>query len=169
VAQGFAAFLDAAKRGDRDAVRVTLAENPAMARASDDTGDTALHRAAEIGDLEMIEELIAAGAAIDAARADGHRPVHCALHWGRKTQELALDAARLLLKRGAEYTIYLAAAFGDVESVRAVLQRDRSQANHADTSGGGRSRPQRGAKTSRWSSCCSNTARIRICRRTARP
>jgi ankyrin repeat protein len=37
------------------------------------------------------------------------------------------------LKRGAEYTIYLAAAFGDSESVRAALQRDRSQANHADT------------------------------------
>jgi ankyrin repeat protein len=60
VATSFAAFLDAAKRGDRDAVRAALAENPAMARGSDDTGDTALHRAAEIGDLEMMEELIAA-------------------------------------------------------------------------------------------------------------
>ena len=65
-----------------------------MARMSDDTGDTALHRAAEIGDLEMMEELIAAGAAVDAARADGHRPVHCALHRGRKPRDRALDAAR---------------------------------------------------------------------------
>src|SRR5215472_15925874 len=48
VAPGFAAFLDAAKRGDRDAIRAALAANPAMARESDDTGDTALHRAAEI-------------------------------------------------------------------------------------------------------------------------
>jgi ankyrin repeat protein len=37
------------------------------------------------------------------------------------------------MKRGAEYTIYLAAQFGDAESVRAALERDRSQANHADT------------------------------------
>jgi ankyrin repeat protein len=133
VAPGLAVFLDAVKRGDRDAVRATLAEDPAMARGSDDTGDTALHRAAEIGDLEMLEELIAAGAAVDVARADGYRPVHCALHRGRKPREQALNAARFLLKRGAEYTIYLAAEFGDAEAVRAALKRDRSQANHADT------------------------------------
>jgi ankyrin repeat protein len=133
VAPGVSAFLDAAKRGDRAAVRAALAEDPAMARASDDTGDTALHGAAEIGDLEMMEELIAAGAAVDAARADGFRPVHCALHRGRKPREQALAAAQLLLKHGAEYTIYLAAEFGDAESVRTALHRDRSQANHADT------------------------------------
>jgi ankyrin repeat protein len=133
VTPGLAVFLDAVKRGDRDAVRATLTDDPAMARLSDDTGDTALHRAAEIGDLTIIEDLIAAGAAVDAARADGYRPVHCALHRGRKTREKALDAARLLLKSGGEYTIYLAAALGDKEYVRAALQRDRSQANHTDT------------------------------------
>ena len=133
VSPGLAVFLDAVKRGDRDDVRATLAEDPAMARGSDDTGDTALHRAAEMGDLEMMKELMAAGAAVDAARADGFRPVHCALHRGGKSQEKAVDAARFLLKHGAEYTIYLAAVFGDAESVRAALQRDRSQANHTDT------------------------------------
>ena len=121
------------QRGDRDAVRGTLAEAPAMARVSDDTGDTALHRAAEIGDLEMMEQLIAAGAAVDAARADGYRPVHCALHRGRKSREQARAAAQFLLDHGAAYTIYLAAVFGDAEYVRAALARDRSQANHTDT------------------------------------
>jgi ankyrin repeat protein len=173
VAPGFAAFLDTVKRGDRNAVRAALAADPAMARESDDTGDTALHRAAEIGDLEMMEELIAAGAAVDAVRADGHRPVHCALHRGRKTREQALDAARLLLNRGAEYTIYLAAEFGDPESVRAALQRDRSQANHADTqwwrpitAAARRSGLRCGTRfiwtSPRWRSCCSSTGRIRI-------
>jgi ankyrin repeat protein len=133
VAPGLASFLDAAKRGDRSAIRVALADDPALARQSDDTGDTALHRAAEIGDLGMMEELIAAGAAVDAARADGHRPVHCALHRGRKTPEQARAAAQFLLHYGAEYTIYLAAAFGDAAYVRAALERDRSQANHTDT------------------------------------
>jgi ankyrin repeat protein len=133
VEPGVAAFLDAVKRADRDAVRASLSANPAMARGSDGTGDTALHRAAEIGDLEMMEELIAAGAQVDAARADGYRPVHCALHRGRKSREQALAAARLLLKAGAEYTIYLAAELGDAESVRAALTGDRNLANHSDT------------------------------------
>ena len=133
VEPSFAAFLDIAKRGDLEAVRAVLARNPAMAQRSDDTGDTALHRAAEIGDLEVMQELITAGAAVDATRADGFRPIHCALHRGRKSREQALDAARFLLKHGAEYTIYLAAAFRDSEFVRSSLQRDRSHANHSDT------------------------------------
>jgi ankyrin repeat protein len=129
----FAAFLDAVKRGDRDAVRAALADDPDLARGSDDTGDTALHRAAETGDLDLVDALMAAGAAVDAVRADGYRPVHCALHRGRKPREQALDTARFLLKRGAEYTTYLAAEFGDAEYVRAALARDPAQANHADT------------------------------------
>lgn len=133
VSPGVAAFLDNVKRGDRESVRTALAADPTLARASDDTGDTALHRAAETGDLDLIEDLIAAGAPIDAIRADGYRPVHCALHRGRKPREQAHTVARLLVDRGAEYTIYLAAEFGDTESVRAALARDRQQANHADT------------------------------------
>jgi len=133
VEAGVAAFRDAAKRGDRDAVRTAIARDPSLTQKSDDTGDTALHRAAEIGDLEMMQELITAGAAVDATRADGFRPIHCALHRGRKPREQALDAAQLLLKHGAEYTIYLAAVFGDAEFVRSTLKRDRSQANHTDT------------------------------------
>lgn len=133
VAPGISAFLDAAKRGDREAVRTALGRDPGLARASDDTGDTALHRAAEIGDLYMMEELIASGAAVDAARADGFRPVHCALHRGRKSPDQSFAAARLLLSHGAKYTLYLAAVFGDMETVRATLERDRTQANLPDT------------------------------------
>lgn len=133
VAPGLATFLDAAKRGDRNAIRAALAVDPAMARQSDGTGDTALHRAAEMGDLEMMGELIAAGAVVDAARADGYQPVHCALHRGRKSPEQARATAKFLLENGAAYTIYLAAVLGDTAYVREALQRDRSQANHADT------------------------------------
>src|SRR6185437_10179690 len=133
VAPHVAAFLDAAKRGDRAAVRVALAEDPSMARQSDDTGDTALHRAAEIGDVEMMEYLIAAGADVDATRANGFRPVHCALHRGKKTGEQAQCTGRFLLDNGAEYTIYLAAVFGDAAYVKAALDRDPSLANRPDT------------------------------------
>jgi ankyrin repeat protein len=129
----FAAFLDAVKLGDRDAVRAALAADPEFARGSDDTGDTALHRAAETGDPELIDELIAAGAVVDAVRADGYRPIHCALHRGRKPREKALDMARLLLNRGAAYTTYLAAEFGDSDSVKAALALDRNEASRPDT------------------------------------
>jgi len=162
VSPHLAVFLDAVKRADRDTVRAALAEDPALARASDDTGDTALHRAAEIGDLDMVAELIAAGAPVDAARADGHRPIHCALHRGSKPREQAVDAARFLLKHGAEYTIYLAAVFGDAESVRAALQRDPSRMGRRTARPWARRYGRRCIWTNpRWSSCCSNMARIR--------
>jgi ankyrin repeat protein len=133
VTPGFAAFLDAAQRGDREAVRSALARDAGMARGSDDTGDTALHRAAERGDLEMMGMLLDAGAAVDAVRANGDRPMHCALHRGRKPAERAREAAQYLLAHGAAYNIYLAAVFGDSDYVKAALERDRSLANYTDT------------------------------------
>ena len=46
VTEGVAGFLDAARRGDLARVQEQLARDPSLALASDDTGDTALHRAA---------------------------------------------------------------------------------------------------------------------------
>src|SRR5215472_11155954 len=46
VVEGLDEFLEVVKRADIDRVRQMLIENPQLARASDDTGDTALHRAA---------------------------------------------------------------------------------------------------------------------------
>lgn len=49
VVEGLDEFLEVVKRADIDRVRQMLAENPRLARASDDTGDTALHRTAALG------------------------------------------------------------------------------------------------------------------------
>ncbi len=133
VAPGFAAFLDAVRRGDGDAVRAALAQDAGLARGSDDTGDTALHRAAERGDIETMGLLLDAGAAVDAVRADGDRPIHGALHRGRKPAAQSREAANFLLARGSAYNIYLAAVFGDADYVKAALARDRALANYTDT------------------------------------
>lgn len=128
-----AEFLDAVQKADVATVRRLLGENPQLAHASDDTGDTALHRAATIGHFDLIWLLLEHGAPVDAIRADGFRPIHCALYRGRKPVLNAGVAAGILLGRGAVYNIYLAAVFGDMAYVRDALARDAMLANFEET------------------------------------
>jgi ankyrin repeat protein len=134
IREGFATFLDAARKGDLSRVEKELARDPSLARASDDTGDTALHRAAEGGRLDVMIALLDAGAVGDAVRADGLRPINCALRSQRQDALWAGVLAGALLARGAEYNIYLAAVFGDHEYVADALDRDPALANFEDTS-----------------------------------
>jgi ankyrin repeat protein/GNAT superfamily N-acetyltransferase len=131
--EGLAEFLDAVQNANLSRVRQMLAENPMLARSSDDTGDTGLHRAATIGHFELMNLLLDSGAEIDAVRGDGYRPMHCALKRGRKPALNAGAAAGILLGRGAAYNIYLAAVFGDDTYVQDALTRDPSLANFEDT------------------------------------
>jgi len=129
------AILEAARTGDVARVNSELARKPKLARASNETGDTALHRAADAGHLEVVEVLLAAGAEVDAIRGDGYRPIHCAL-MPRKSQATPEQRGRVvqvLLDHGAEYTIFIAAWRGDMQYVRDALARDRSLANAEDT------------------------------------
>jgi ankyrin repeat protein len=129
MADGIRAFLDAARRGELERVREDLARDPGLAKASDDICDTALHQAALGGHGEVVNALLDAGADPDAVRADGRRPVICALHG--KGSRAIVDT---LLARGAAYNIYLAAALGDLPYVREALARDRTLANFEDSS-----------------------------------
>lgn len=122
-------FLDAVQQGDVEPVRRALAAIPSLAQSSDDTGDTALHRAATVGHFGLLNLLLDAGAPVDAVRADGSRPIHCALGRGRKPVLNAGVAAQILLGRGAAYDIYLAAVLGDMAYVSEALARDASLAN----------------------------------------
>ena len=136
LATGMQAIIAAASEGNVAAVEAELTRNPALARASNDTGDTPLHHASRNGHLHMVRALVAAGADVDAVRGDGYRPLHCALmpNWffqvdsGPRT-----EIADLLLSRGARYTVLVAALRGDGEFVRNALARDRSVANFEDT------------------------------------
>ena len=136
VGSGTHVLIDAAQRGDLAGVETELARDNAVARVSNETGDTALHHAAKNGHLHMVRALLAAGANVDAVRGDGYRPVHCALmpNWffpvdlGART-----EIVDLLLSRGAKYTIFIAALRGDNAFVDNALASDRSLANFEDT------------------------------------
>ena len=136
VTDGTAVTLQAARRGDLAAVEAELARDPRLAKASNETGDTALHQAAQGAHLHIVTALLAAGANPDAVRGDGYRPVHCALmaNWvvGAPSPQRR-SVADALLARGARYTIYIAALVGDEQYVRDGLRRDRSLANYEDT------------------------------------
>jgi ankyrin repeat protein len=133
---GTQAIIAAAAAGDAAALEAELTRNPALARASNDTGDTPLHHASKHGHLHVVRALLAAGADMDAVRGDGYRPLHCALmpNWFFQV-ELGprREIADLLLSHGARYTIFVAALRGDDRFVRDALARDRSLANFEDS------------------------------------
>ena len=136
IASGTQTIIAAAGRGDLAAVESELARDPGLARAGNETGDTALHHAATRGHLHIVQVLLEAGANVDPARGDGYRPVHCALmpNWFMQ-MDLGprVEIAELLLSRGARYTIFIAALQGDATFVRDALARERSLANFEDT------------------------------------
>jgi ankyrin repeat protein len=134
VMEGLADFLEAARQGDLPRVSSELARNRNLARASNDTGDTALHQAALGGHLQVVNALLDAGASVDAVRADGVRPINLALQTRAVGALQAGVIAGVLLGRGAAYNIYLAATIGDSEFVRDALERDPALANLEDTS-----------------------------------
>jgi hypothetical protein len=91
--------------------------------------DTALYEAAEAGDLTGIDELVAAGADVNAAIDGDGSPLIAAAREGR------LDAARLLLDKGANpdmgvegdgSPLIAAAAAGRTEMVALLLDRGAS-------------------------------------------
>jgi ankyrin repeat protein len=136
VTPGTQAIIAAAARGDLAAVEAELARDPALARAGNETGDTALHHAAKQGHLPAVQALLAAGANAHAERGDGYRPVHCALmpNWffGSEPGHRAL-IVELLFAHGAQHTIFTAALRGDISYVRDALARDRSLADFEDS------------------------------------
>src|SRR5581483_6437030 len=69
--------------GDRRVVALLL-ERGADPASGNAHGWTALHQAASMGDLELAQMLLAAGAPIDVpARGDGGTPLIVALFWGQ--------------------------------------------------------------------------------------
>jgi ankyrin repeat protein len=90
-------ILVSAALGELAKVELELARSPGSAKARDENGLTPLHHAAWGGYLEVIEQLLAAGAEVDARDALGRTPlIHMTAWCTRK------DVVRLLLGNGAE-------------------------------------------------------------------
>jgi ankyrin repeat protein len=136
IKDGARAIIDAAEAGNIEKVKAELARDPNLAASANETGDTALHRAARRRHLAIVRLLLDAGADPDAIRGDGYRPIHAASIFNLTAGGLhpeAREIAELLLARGARYTMFLAALMGDAAFVRDALARDRGAANDEDT------------------------------------
>lgn len=122
-----APVADAAMRGDVEAVRRLVTSGSDVNTPHGD-GTTALHWAAENGDLEIIEILLYAGANKEAVtRNGGYTPLHLASAVGNA------EAMGLLLDAGAEVAhgtstgvtaLHYAAASGSSDAVEVLVGHD---------------------------------------------
>lgn len=139
LAPASAEIRTALKNRDLKAISALVAKDPANARAGDDDGNTPLHRAAEAAFTSetcmLIDELVRNGADLHAVNHLGHTPVYLTLYgnnpWAGKRARWPLTG--YFLAKGARYNINLAAASGDLATVRTLLEQDAKLANFQDT------------------------------------
>ena len=118
------AVADAAMQGDMAKVRALLAQQNDVNVAQGD-GMTALHWAADRGDVAMTALLLRSGAKLTGTTKNGgYAPLHVASRAGHGAVVQALLAAgadaKTLTSTGAT-AMHLAASAGDVASVKALL------------------------------------------------
>ena len=117
------------------AVGRLLRTHPEIADHRDSEGRTALHLAVIAGNLRGVRSLITAGIQIDPVDHLGFRPVHYA-YW--KNQYWACvkgggDLLKALLDAGAADSPTLAAVRGDLNAVRAFVEKDASAVNDGES------------------------------------
>ncbi len=121
---GSAPVADAARMGDLASVRTLLAEGE-DANAAHGDGMSALHWAAQRGDVELARTLTQAGAAVGATtRIGDYTPLHVATEAGQaEVVELLLQAGADASARSANGTtpLHLAASAGSVQAITALL------------------------------------------------
>src|SRR5262245_57642315 len=94
-------IIDAAKRGDREAVRAFLKQG-VDANAAEGDGTTALHWAARSGDADLVQMLLYAGANPKATtRLGGYTPLMMAAQAGHPTAVAALIAGKADVNAGS--------------------------------------------------------------------
>ena len=133
-------LLDATKRGDAAAVRSLIADG-ADPNATRGDGLTALHLAAEAGNLEIARLLIGAGAQVAAAtRIGGYMPIHLASGAAQASVVGALLEAGAdpnAVTTGSRVTpLHLAAKAFDGESTVRVLLEHGAPVNALEASAG---------------------------------
>jgi ankyrin repeat protein len=123
---------------DLTRLRQLLDGSPALLHAADEGTNRPIHWAAMTRQLDVIDELLARGADINAQRADGARPIQLAngdyeyRGWRdvpAGTVTTPREVIDHLRARGADCDISTASAIGDLECVRELLDGDPSLAN----------------------------------------
>jgi uncharacterized protein len=133
----YASLVDAARHGDRDAVR-TLLNGPAKSYVAGPQGTLALLAAAEHGDSQMVDLLLAAGADPKAANDYGATALYAAAENADPAIAVKLLAAgadpNAHLVSG-ESALMVAARQGNLEVVRALLAA-KADPNATEAKGG---------------------------------
>lgn len=126
----------AAAKGDAQAVKTLLGQDPVLVHRGDRMGGTPLHRAVAASSHETIEILLTHGADVKARFGSGpgdasgyapvdFEPVDLALWTGPFWNVRGdLTTVRLLLDHGAEKDVVIAAALGEEDQIRQWLAED---------------------------------------------
>ena len=125
---------------DRDLARVQalLDASPELLHKGDKRSNQPIHWAVMTRQIEMIDELLARGADLNASRCDGARPIQLTngdYHfrgWRDVPADVAAAPAEVmshLLTRGAYFDICTAASIGDLARVKELLDEDAALAN----------------------------------------
>ena len=133
-----AAIAEAIRERDLAKVRSLLDASPELVHAPDERTNQPIHWAVMTRQLEMIDELLARGADINAQRGDGARPIQLTngdylyRGWRDVPQDWPIKPREVLMHlraRGADCDICTASYIGDAERVRELLDADPSLAN----------------------------------------
>lgn len=128
----------AIRERDLAKVKSLLDASPEILHASDAFSNQPIHWAVMSRQIDMIDELLARGADINAQRFDGARPIHLFngdyhyrgwQHVPPDTTTSPREVLTHLLARGAYYDICTAAHMGDMERVKVLVDQDPSLAN----------------------------------------
>lgn len=119
-------------------VRSLLAATPELLQAGDAGSNQPIHWAVMTRQIDLIDELLARGADINAARFDGARPIQLTngdysyRGWRDVPKDITTTPREVLehlRARGAYVDICTAAHIGDLERVRVLLDQDATLAN----------------------------------------
>lgn len=132
------ALAEAIRERDLEKARALLDASPELLHAGDERSNQPIHWAVMTRQPEMIDELLARGADINAARFDGARPIqltngdYAFRGWRDVPQDWPITPSQALAHlrtRGAYCDICTACHIGDLERVRELLDQDPSLAN----------------------------------------
>jgi len=131
--------IAAAIRGRNLAEVLSLLDaSPDLLHTGDQRSNRPIHWAVMTRQLDVIDELLARGADINARRSDGARPIHLFngdYHyrgWRDVPEDVATTPSEVLahlIARGAYLDIWTAAHMGNLDRVRELLDQDSSLAN----------------------------------------
>jgi RNA polymerase sigma factor (sigma-70 family) len=138
------AVAAAIRERDPAKIRQLLDGAPELLHAGDGRSSQPIHWAVMTRQIDIIDELLARGADINAQRQDGARPIHLTngdYHfrgWRDVPKDVVTkpdDVYRRLVERGAYVDIGMAAVKGDLERVRELLDQDPLRANRVSDYG----------------------------------